>query len=311
MAALLTTSVLTACGDDGDSGSDEGFATVQGEYGEVTVDEKPTRIVVVGGDFVDLLDSIDEQPVAFAGYGDADEATLVENYPWLDGLYTGEFDPTFVNADYKASPEAIAVHEPDLIVGTPFYIEEGQYEKFTAVAPTYVVPSDTGRDWTDTLTDLGVLTGKSDEAAQAIADVETAFADAREKLTALEGTTVSAADDNAGTFRLISSGSWLEDLGLTPAANQPGVGEPFVELSPENFGDLSGEIAFFVTYDDAARATTEADPRFPDLPSVQNDSFYFVDRPLVDAGLGAGPTSLAWLLEQVVPLLEASPLNAG
>lgn len=320
LAALLSaTLLLTGCGgsdDSGDedastSGSEEFSATVESAHGAITLDEKPERIVVIGGDFVDLLSSIDRQPVAFSGYGDPDEETLLANYPWLTDLYTGEFDPTIVTAEYKADAEAIALHDPDLIIGTPYYVEEQQYEKLSTIAPTYVVPADAGRDWTDTLTDLGTLTGESEAAADVIADVEGRFAQARERLTGLEGTTVSMADDNAGTLRLMSSGSWIEDLGLASAANQPEVGAGFVELSAENLDQLAGDIAFLVTYEDASRTKLESDPRFAELPSVENESLFFIERPLVDAGLGAGPASLSWLLEELVPLLEGSPLNAG
>lgn len=320
LAVLLgATLLLTACGggddSDGDassaSGAGEFSATVEGAHGEITLDEKPERIVVIGGDFVDLLSSIDQQPVAFSGYGDPDEETLLATFPWLEDLYTGEFDPTLVTAEYKADAEAIALHDPDLIVGTPYYIEEQQYEKLSTIAPTYVVPVEAGWEWTDTLTDLGTLTGESDAATQVVADVESAFAQARERLTGLQGKTLSMADDNEGTLRLMSSASWMADLGLTPAENQPAVGEGFVELSAENLDQLGGDLAFLVTYDDASRASLEADPRFAELPSVKNESVFFVDRPLVDAGLGAGPASLGWLLEELVPLLEGSPLNTG
>lgn len=320
LAALLSAALLlTACGGSDDSNDEEASAsapeefsaTVDGAYGEITLEEKPERIVVIGGDFVDLLTSIDQQPVAFAGYGDPDEKTLLANFPWLTDLYTGEFDPTLVTAEYKADAEAIALHEPDLIIGTPYYIEEQQYEKLSTIATTYVVPAEVDRAWTDTLSDLGTLTGESEAATEAVAEVEGAFADAREQLTGLQGKTVSMADDNAGTLRLMSSGTWMADLGLAPADNQPAVGEGFVELSAENLEQLAGDLAFLVTYDDASRAKLESDPRFAELPSVENESMFFVERPLIDAGLGAGPSSLNWLLEELMPLLEESPLNAA
>lgn len=312
LLAAFAAAALTACGSDG---SDVGAASasesaaagypvsVETTYGAITLENKPERILVIGGDHVDLLASIGEQPAVFAGYGDPDEQTLIGNYPWLDGLYTGEFDPAIVTEGYKADPEVIVGHEPDLIIGTPYYIEQNQYDQLSKIAPTYVPLATPGRTWTDELTELGSLTNKADQAAASISRVEASFADAREQLGGVQGKTVSFADDNAGTLRLMSAGSWIEDLGLVPAANQPAVGSPFVELSLENLDQLVGEIALLVTYDEQSLEALSGDPRFASLPAVKNESLFFVDRQILDAGLGAGPASLAWLLAEIVPLL--------
>ncbi|CAM3438450.1 iron-siderophore ABC transporter substrate-binding protein [Occultella aeris] len=319
-ASLGATLFLAGCGssdepagaDPSGSGSEGYPVTVDSAHGEVTVDQEPERIVVIGTDIIDLLHSIDVQPVAFSGYGDPDEEAMLAAYPWVTGLYTGQFDATLVTAEYKADPEAIALHEPDLIIGTPYYIEEQQYEQLSAIAPTYVVPSSSaGWEWTDTLSALGNLTGKSEEATQAIAAVEDEFTAARDRLTGLQGSTLSIADYWDGSLRLMTAFSWIQDLGLTPAENQPGAGSAFETLSLENLDQFDGDLAFMITYSEEDRASLEADPRYAALPSVEGANLFFIDRSVIDAGVGPGPASLSWLLERILPLLEASELNAG
>jgi iron complex transport system substrate-binding protein len=232
-------------------------------------------------------------------------------YPWLADLETGPFDASLITSEYKANAEAIARLNPDLIIGTPYYIEQQQYDQLSAIAPTYVTIFSPDRQWTDNLTDFGTLTGKTEEAAQAIADVDAEFTAAREQLSGLQGKTVSIADFYNGGLRLMPTYRWVDDLGLAPAANQPSAGSPLQPLSPENLDQFEGEVSFIATYDEETRAALEADPRFDDLPSVQNKAQFFVQRPVIDAGLAAGPASLSWLLDQIMPLLTATPLNSA
>ncbi|PYE17858.1 ABC-type Fe3+-hydroxamate transport system substrate-binding protein [Williamsia limnetica] len=321
VAAILSTLLLlTACsGSDGssdtdanDSASGAGYPVrVDSTYGEITVDKKPERIVVIGADYVDMLAALGEKPIAYAGSGEADEEALFKLYPWLADVQTGPFDASLITTEYKANAEAIARLNPDLIIGTPYYIEQPQYDQLSAIAPTFVTIFSPDRQWTDNLTDFGTLTGKSAEAAQVIADVDAEFVEARKLLTGLQDKTVSIADFYGGGLRLMPTYRWVEDLGLKPAANQPPAGSPLEPLSPENLDQFEGQVSLIATYDEETRAALEADPRFADLPSVQNEAQFFVGRPIIDAGLAAGPASLSWLLNQIMPLLESTPLNSA
>lgn len=313
-AALL----LTACGSSADEGDDdspgassEGYpVTVDSAHGEFTLQSKPERIVVIGADYVDLLHALGEQPLAFNNYGEPNEEALVRGCPWLATLDTSTFDSALVTAEFKADPEAIALHEPDLIIGTPYYIGDEQYEQLSMIAPTYVTIFSSDRDWTDNLTDLGTLTGKVGLAAQAVSDVESQFVTARDRLSGLHDRTFNLAWYTGDGLRMPPAYGWVEDLGLVHADNQPGIGAQAENLSRENLDQFAGDVAF-IQADEEGRASLEADPRFTVLPSVENGTMFFVDRPVIDAGLAAGPTSLMWLLDQIVPLLEESPLNAA
>lgn len=320
-ASLLSVSLLlTACGggdssdDAGASGaSSEGFpVTVNSEYGEVTVEKQPERIVALGVEYLDMLASIGEKPVAFSATGESDKAAVDTSYPWAADLYTDEYDPSLITSEYKVNVEAVAATDPDLILGTPSYIGQQQYDQLSAIAPTYVSVFAADRDWQDDLTDIGALTGKSDEAAQAISDVKAEYAAAAEKLPGLQGKTVNSAYylPATGEFKLAGSFSWVDFLGLKPAANQPPPGSPATSLSAENIDQFAGDVVFIQT-DEDGRAKLEADPRFAELPASKNGTVLFLDSAQYSAGTSIGPASLKWLLPEILPQLEASTLNTS
>lgn len=293
---------------DGRSTAGQYPVTMDSAYGEIVVDEKPENILVIGAQYVDMLAAIEEEPVAFAGAGEQDEEELLSTTPWMSDLRTGQFDPRVVTADYKVDPEVIAQYEPDLIVGQPYYIEEEHFEQLSAIAPTYVSVFSPDRDWTDDLRDLGTLTDKEEAAEEAIADVDDRFSEARGALAGLQGRTFNLGWYTAEGLRMPPAFHWVEDLGLRNADNQPGEGEQAKNLARENLSQFAGDIAF-VQADDEGRAALESDARFRSLPASRNDSLFFVDRPVIDAALTAGPRSMEWLLSEIVPLLESSPLN--
>ncbi|MGO1791676.1 MAG: ABC transporter substrate-binding protein [Micrococcaceae bacterium] len=329
-AALLSVAlVLTGCGSEGasngsddvstDPGSSAGYpVTVDTAWGELTIEEKPERIVVFGPMYVDVLTSLDEPVTAFTSGNLATEDQLLQNYPWLEGL-TGPFDPEVATAAADVSLEAVAAYEPDLILGTIWTTPEDRYEQFSQIAPTYVGrDSDVATGWEDVLTDVGALTGKPEEATQLIAEVEAAFADAAERLPGLQGKTYSAVTFNLdkNEFVFTSTAPWLQDLGLVPAENQPtsniSQGQT-PNLSLENIEQLNGDVLIigesYLSAPGETQQFLEADPRFSELPASQNGAVLFQPSAVGLANTNGGPIALRWMLDQVVPQLEEMPLN--
>lgn len=318
LVSVLTATllVLTACGgssnnDSADPATEAGAGvTVDTSFGEVTVPEDPQKIVVIGADLVDMLVSLDEQPVAFAGSGEQSEEALIEASPWLDGIYTGEFDPALVTAEYKVSAEAVANHDPDLIIGRPYYIEEQQYQQLSAIAPTVVLEyASADRDWTDDLNELGRITGNDDKAVEAQANVDAEFASAREELPGLDGKTFNSGfvADTEGIY-VAGDYSWVENLGLIPAENQPKPGEFRVTLPRENIDQFAGDVVL-INAEGEYRELLDSDPRVAQWPSIRNGTAVFADRATLDAGTSIGPASLTWVLPRLVPQLKDSALN--
>ncbi|HMR48078.1 MAG TPA: ABC transporter substrate-binding protein [Arachnia sp.] len=332
--ALGAALVLTGCAADSDAGAPddttapdstttpttapetpEAFpVTVETVYGELTIDEKPERIIALTGAYLDTLVALDEEPVAFAGSPRANDDFLA-GYPWFDGVVNMDnWDPS-VSEYYAPVLEAIAAYEPDLILGDgdEWSISEEMYKEISLIAPTYTNPH--GYDgWQGVLTDVGALTGKSEQAADVIAEVEAEIADARERLPGLQGASMVTADSREpGSFELGGGAFLLTELGLVPDDELVAT----ENLSLENLDQLDSDVLVFMTFfadnigDALGREKVEADPRFASLPAVANGTVLWTGAPLVNATADTGPRAISWWLEQIVPQLEESALNTA
>ncbi|WP_159502143.1 ABC transporter substrate-binding protein [Microbacterium sp. 18062] len=290
--------------------NDEAFpVTVATHYGEITLEEKPEKIVVFAVILADALGAMGEPAVFGDGY--QDEELVLAAYPWMDGLYE-EYDPALVGTDWVPAVEAVAAQEPDLIVGWGGgSIAEDVYDQLSQIAPVYepIVTEDSG--WKQYIAELGLLTGKSDEASQVIEDVDTELTEASEQLPGLQGATFNGAYYQPATddLRLPTTYSWITSLGLTFADNQPTPGEEQVIISMENLDEFAGDVITISALSDEEREAVESDPRFSELPAVENGTVIWADDPLSRAFTSSGPTGVLWGLERVLPQLEESALN--
>lgn len=123
--------------------------------------------------------------------------------------------------------EAALQAEPDLFVlGFANYGAEGRYEKFSKIAPTYVLPADAPNNWRDTLRTIGELVGKPEEADKVLKQYSEKVAAAKKTLeTSVGRETVALVRIRSNKeIRLYGgpqgySGSVLyQDLGLEPPA---------------------------------------------------------------------------------------------
>lgn len=321
VAALLSaTLILSGCGssEDSDRGSSSSPSesypvTIDTAYGEITLDKKPERIVVLDGAEVDMLAAIGEQPVAFTADGPRTEHDLTSDFPWLEGLYTGEFDPKLINAEYKASAEAFAAHDPDLILGRTAFVDEKLYGQLSQIAPTFV---GTEKDRATTLDDymkaIGTLTGKTKEASKVLADLDAEFAQARERLSGLQGKTYNDVAYRGEQFFFGGRSYVLNGIGMEPAGNQVVGVNAGAPVSLENIDQLAADILMIGAYHDpTSQPNLEADPRFPKLPASENGTVMFTSKQQTNAMYIPGPSSISWVLKQIVPQLEKSKLNTS
>lgn len=303
--------------------SDEAFpVTIDTAYGEITLEEKPEKIVALGGTFVDLLGFVDEDVVAFANAQQTEEEFLSTS-PWMEGRYEGAPDPSLITAEGTADVEAIAALDPDLIVTSIWTINEQIYEQLSQIAPTYSgIETDTQTSWQDNLASLAALTGHEtsvvDEVEEELAaDFEAAAA----RLPGLQGKSFIVPIYYDNQFWPTEYGNDpITALGLVPSDQQPhdGVTSSEVDtISQENIELLTEDVVFIgssgsVAAEDRAElyASLQADPRVAELPASQNGTLiYFTDQAQWVAINGGNPTSYRWWLDQIVPQLEESALN--
>lgn len=313
-------------GAPSDSASSNGAfpVTIDAAYGDVTVEKKPERIVAVGTDWIGLLDILGEKPVAVSG-----EESDLDDYPWLQGRYDGDFNADLFTADYTDSPEAIAALQPDLILTSVWSVDEQLYERLSSIAPTYVglETTDEGGDtsWQDNLTSLAALTGHDEKIVEETeAKYDAALSDAAAKLPGLQGKTfqLGVLDGEDQQLQLTEyANEPIEALGLTPGDGQPtgggdSIGANAPKYSMENIDKFSADVVFIVTHESADpenkfRTAFEADPRVPELLAAKNGTLVYLYGPQWLAVNPPTPSSVQWWLDEVVPQLEASALNTG
>src|SRR6218665_54834 len=139
LATVLAATALTACapseegGENVATGDPGAFpVTVEHAYGETTVASQPTRIVSVGYTEQDTLWALGLKPVGVTDwYGGYDFAS----WPWADEA-RGDSEPEVLSTSDGFDFEAIALLDPDLIIGTNAGLTEEDYDRLSDIAPT-------------------------------------------------------------------------------------------------------------------------------------------------------------------------------
>jgi iron complex transport system substrate-binding protein len=306
---------LTACasgdsgsGDDASSGGSTGGGfpvTVETEFGDVTIDEKPTRIVALGWGDAETALALGVQPVgasdwlAFGGEGVG---------PWAEGLYDtapeiiGTLEPSF---------EAIAALEPDLILDTKSSGDEDRYEKLSSIAPTVGVPE--GKSSYLTTMDeqmelVSTALGLADEGEQLLAEVDAAYDEAASAHPEWEGKTITAATKTSEGWGAYIEGServsFLERLGFVQspeiAALPANSGGFSVDISSEQLDLLDADlIVAFPIFIPTTELTD--DPLFQAVPAVADGRSVVIDGDLSAAYSLGSTLSVTYAIENLVP----------
>jgi iron complex transport system substrate-binding protein len=305
-AALLAAAalVVTGCGsDDDDTGSSSGGSdggsssgafpvTVRTAFGEVEIEEEPTRVVALGWGDAETALALGVQPVgasdwlAFGGEGVG---------PWSEGLY--DEAPEIIET-LEPSLEAIAALEPDLILDTKSDGTQERYDLLSQIAPTV------GQQ----LELVGQALGRTDEAEEIGAEVAQAFEDAAAANPEFEGTEVAVAAFTSEGFGAYVQGDarvdFMEELGFVnkPAIQEQATDNFFVAVSEEQIPVLdAGLTVAFPIYVEASEFTSN--PLWQTLPSVQEGrAVVLEDQTLASAfSIGTAP-GILFALENTVPL---------
>ena len=316
-AALLAAAVLaTSCGSDpsagpapdagGGAAAASGFpVTVSTAFGDVTVEQEPTRVVALGWSDAETALALDVQPVGasdWLGFGGEGVG------PWAEGRY--DEAPEIIET-MEPSFEAIAALQPDLILDTRSDGSQERYDSLRAIAPTIGQPEGVGpyqTTWQQQLELVGQALGKADEAAALQADVDQQVADAAAAHPEFDGTEVAVAAYTSEGFGAYVRGDarvdFLESLGFTNApAVQDLAGEDFyVPVSEEQLPLLDADLTVaFPIFVDAAEIT--GNPLWQSIPSVQaGRAVVMDDETLVNAFSSGSALGIGYALENAVPL---------
>jgi iron complex transport system substrate-binding protein len=259
-AALLTAAlVIAGCSSGAEDTSDAGSSapsgafpvTIEHTFGATTITGEPQKVVTWGFGSTDAALALGVVPVAipFQAYGGDDEGVL----PWiadqLDEL--GVDTPTVLPEGDQVPFEAIAAADPDVILANYSGITEEDYTTLSAIAPTVAYPAEAWTTpWRDVVTTVGTALGKQQEAEDLVADTEQTIAEAAAEHPELQGRTVAAVWDTAGTFYVYEGADsrveFLTDLGLevAPSVEELSTGEStfYYTLSYEETSKLTSDI---------------------------------------------------------------------
>ena len=294
VAAAVSALLLTACGgaasSDDTSGTGEAY-TVQQAMGETSLPGTPDRIVVLDSPHLDALVALGVTPVG------ATESGAGSGFP---AYLSGSLDGTkSVGATAEPDLEAIAALVPDLIIGSKVRHEK-IYDQLSAIAPT-VFSVNSGTDWQEQAHITAAAVNRNEEMNELLTGLsERAVSIGRD--VGADGKTASMVRFRPNNFRLYGpntfSGSILTQVGFN-------LGErdwneySMLELSPENYGQIDGEIVFYTNPGGDPNSTTmhTVTALWGAQPGVQNGSAFEVEDETWMVGIGVVGANI--ILDQI------------
>ncbi|MGW5333870.1 ABC transporter substrate-binding protein [Streptomyces bauhiniae] len=251
-AALLMAGALalTACGSS-DGGADGGKDTTAAKTtvtdatgARATVPAHPRRVLALSEMDLDSSLALGVKPVGLtAGRGQKGAPAYLADQ--AQGI-------PVVGAVTGPDMEKVVRAEPDVILAGQL-ADEQVLAQLKKIAPT-VVTIGQDKDWKKSLTLTGQVLGKSDDAAEFLADYDTKVTALKKDLGDEAGAKVSVARYSAKGTAVMQQGVFisdvLKDLGLKRPGIQNDRGEGHsTPLSDENLQEIDGDWLFIGTLD--------------------------------------------------------------
>jgi iron complex transport system substrate-binding protein len=297
--------------------------TVEHKYGSTEISALPERVVSVGYRDHEHLLALGVVPVGVRDwYGNGYETIF---WPWaLDAL--GDAQPEIVGGYGEINFEAVALLDPDLIVGVYSGMTEDEYNTLSQIAPTVAQSGeyiDWGMPWQEEARMIGRAVGQVQKAEELIAEVEAGFVEARAAHPEFEGATIAAAQLNApGEYYVLGpqdhKALFFTSLGFQfPDEIAEAVGEQSnLLISQERLDLLDQELLVWLVGSEQGWADAPAmadaareNPIYQQLNVVREGRDVFAELP-ADALAWSTPLSLLFALNEFVPLL-ADALNGA
>ncbi|WP_225729946.1 MULTISPECIES: ABC transporter substrate-binding protein [unclassified Nocardia] len=299
-----------ACGGGADTGKADGAAavTIKHSFGETKIDGSPKRVVALGNQWLDAVQSLGVQPV---GYLDNTMGVTGGTAPWEPAALKRS-TALNLNGDIV---EQIAALEPDLILVPGYQVDKTMYEKLSRLAPTIgpVTPGAQIDNWSDEVTALGTVFGKRADADKVIAGVRDRISGAAQRHPGLSGKTFLTCMLTAPTQLMVladpkdGSAELFNRLGLRipeHIAKEAPLGGRLA-LSPERLADLDANLLVCGAMPGLAEKLTQL-PGYAELPSVRAGSFAAVDVMTISAINSPTALSVPYLLDKLEPALAAA-----
>lgn len=328
LAGILATAALTSCApaDEGAAGAPAGDpgafpVTVEHAYGETTVSEQPQRIVSVGYTEQDTLWALGLEPVGVTDwYGDYDFAS----WPWADEA-RGDSEPEVLTTSDGLDFEAIALLDPDLIIGTNAGLTEEDYDRLSDIAPTVAHSGDYSmyfEPWDVQTLQIGEAVGMKDEAQKLVDDIDAKFAEAAQANPEFAGKSIvflqnAIYDGAAIAYQDGLSTDFLTGLGFTIpseidayAPKDASGGQAYIPV--ENLDVLNAaDVLIWGTESDDDITALEGEAFVTAIDAMKNGSVVYTDGVTAGAIYFTSPLSLPYVLDALVPALADAVAGNG
>ncbi|MGO4489132.1 ABC transporter substrate-binding protein [Microbacterium sp. 2RAF4] len=328
VAVTVSVAALTSCAPAADgtgntpAGDPGAFpVTVEHAYGETTVSEQPQRIVSVGYTEQDTLWALGLEPVGVTDwYGDYDFAS----WPWADEA-RGDSEPEVLTTSDGLDFEAIALLDPDLIIGTNAGLTEEDYDRLSDIAPTVAHSGDYSmyfEPWDVQTLQIGEAVGMKDEAQKLVDDIDAKFADAAAANPEFAGKSIvflqnAIYDGAAIAYQDGLSTDFLTGLGFTVpsdidayAPKDASGGQAYIPV--ENLDVLNAaDVLIWGTESDDDITALEGEAFVTAIDAMKNNSVVYTDGVTAGAIYFTSPLSLPYVLDALVPALADAVAGNG
>ncbi|WP_019419408.1 ABC transporter substrate-binding protein [Paenibacillus sp. OSY-SE] len=293
--STATTSEVSAAGEK--SAEPSGERTVTDELGhEIKIPAEPKNIFAPN--LEDSLLKLGVKPVAQWSNGNMGHDYLQEELKDVPKLDLSGGLP---------SPEVLMTYNPDLIIlHTETYAQNGNYENYSKIAPTYVFKSASG-NIEKSLATIGELLGKSAEADNALQAYQQKVNDAKEKLNKAVGEKKVAIIRFAPRGVSLMGGKYLcgyvvhQDLGL--GMSKLVENENSANMSMEILPELDADYIFVINaYDQGTERMKEMmeSPIWKNMPATKQGHVYEVSNKY---WLGSGLIAYEKIIDDTIRLL--------
>ncbi|WP_431801843.1 ABC transporter substrate-binding protein [Halobacillus andaensis] len=283
IAGLLLILSLIACSNNNQDAAESDNSeekeseerTLEHASGEVTIPEDPENILAPYME--DSLLALGEEPAAQWSIGED-----VQDYlqPQLEDVPTIEWDLPL---------EETLNQDPDLIIfSSPSSIQNGSYEDYESIAPTYVFDGEVSADWRDQLTQMGEILNKQDEAEKVLADFD-------EKVEETKASVEDSIGDESAAFVWTMGEEFYifepTRYGAEVLYDEVGITQPeFVQdleqeeqwnpVSMEKLGELDADHVFLIAEEnEPGLEILDESSVWQSIPAVENDQVYTMNDP--------------------------------
>ncbi|TRY17782.1 ABC transporter substrate-binding protein [Tessaracoccus rhinocerotis] len=300
--------------------------TITHQYGETVIEAQPERVASVSWVNQDVALALGVVPVAMAAveYGANENGST----DWMDAKLAelgADLPTTYSEAD-GINFTGVAAATPDLIIAAFSGITQEDYDKLSKIAPVVAPPEGAlafGTSWQDSTRLIGEALGLEDRAAEVVADVEAAVAEAAEQYPEIQGKTyLYGSVDPAAAEQIYlytdvdNRPRFLNSLGMVqaPVVVENATAEDgfYITWSPERADELVSDVLVTWAMDESVGEAIKADPLLSSIPAVANDALVLqTDNHLVLSVSAASPLSIPWALENVLPAIAEAAEGAG